>query len=92
MPKVRRPIRAILFHNAAENQIDPGEGAEAAARQEEKGVAPMGADGIRRQDPHQRPAKTKKSPAPLFHAATKRVRDDLLNTYYAFVAAFREAA
>jgi aryl-alcohol dehydrogenase-like predicted oxidoreductase len=22
---VRRPIRAILFHNAAENQIDPGE-------------------------------------------------------------------
>jgi hypothetical protein len=25
MPKVRRPIRAILFHNAAENQIDPGE-------------------------------------------------------------------
>jgi hypothetical protein len=26
MPKVRRPIRAILFHNAAKNQIDPGEG------------------------------------------------------------------
>jgi hypothetical protein len=25
MPKVRRPIRAILFHKAAENQIDPGE-------------------------------------------------------------------
>ena len=52
----------------------------------------MGADAIRRQDPHQRPAKTKKSPAPLFHAATRRVRDDLLNAYYAFVAAFREAA
>jgi hypothetical protein len=67
-------------------------GAGAAARQEEKGVAPMGADTIRRQNPHHRPAKTKKSPAPLFHAATKRVRDDLLNTYYAFVAAFREAA
>jgi hypothetical protein len=44
------------------------------------------------QNPHQRPAKTKKSSAPLFHAATKRVRDDLLNTYHAFVAAFREAA
>jgi hypothetical protein len=67
-------------------------GAEAAVRQEEKGVAPTGADAVRRQDPHQRPAKTKKSSAPLFHAATKRVRDDLVNTYYAFVAAFREAA
>jgi len=67
-------------------------GAEAAARQEEKGIAPIGADAIRRQDPHQRPKKTKKSSAPLFHAATKRVRGDLYNIYYVFVAAFREAA
>ena len=67
-------------------------GAEASARRQEKGVAPMGADAVRRQNPHQRPTKTKKSSAPLFHAATKRVREDLLNIYYAFVAAFREAA
>jgi hypothetical protein len=67
-------------------------GAESAARQKEKGVAPMGADAIRRQSPHARPAQSKKSPAPLFHAATKRVREDLLNVYYGFVAAFREAA
>jgi len=67
-------------------------GIEAATRREEKGVAPMGADAVRRQNPHTRPAKSKKSPAPLFHASTKRVRDDLLNTYYTFVAAFREAA
>ena len=67
-------------------------GAEAATRREEKGVAPMGADAVRRQQPHHRPAKTKKSSAPLFHAASKRVRDELLNGYYAFVAAFREAA
>jgi len=67
-------------------------GAEAAARQEEKGIAPIGADAIRRQDPHQRPKKTKKSSAPLFHAASKRVRGDLYNIYYVFVAAFREAA
>ena len=50
-------------------------GAEASARREEKGVAPMGADAVRRQNPHTRPAKTKKSLAPFFHAATKRVRD-----------------
>jgi len=67
-------------------------GAEASTRREEKGVAPMGADAVRRQNPHTRPAKSKKSSAPLFHAATKRVREDLLNVYYAFVAAFREAA
>jgi hypothetical protein len=67
-------------------------GGEASARRQEKGVAPMGAEAVRRQNPHQRPTKTKKSSAPLFHAATKRVREDLLNTYYAFVAAFREAA
>jgi hypothetical protein len=66
--------------------------AEAAVREEETGVAPKGADAIRRQQPHERPNKSKKSPAPLFHAATKRVRSDLLNAYYAFVAAFREAA
>jgi hypothetical protein len=36
--------------------------------------------------------KTKRSYAPLFHAATKRVRDGLVEAYRAFVGAFREAA
>jgi hypothetical protein len=66
--------------------------AEAEARREKTAVPPMGADKIRRQNPHERPLRTKKSPAPLFLAATKRVREDLLSAYYAFVAAFREAA
>ena len=66
--------------------------AEAATRREKTAVPPLGADKIRRQNPHERPLRTKKSPAPLFLAATKRVREDLLSAYYAFVAAFREAA
>jgi len=35
---------------------------------------------------------TKRSPAPLFHAATKRVRDELYAAYYGFQAAFWEAS
>ena len=56
------------------------------------GVPPLGPDAIRRQSPDTIPPRSKKSPAPLFLAASKRVRDDLRNAYYSFLAAFREAA
>ena len=36
--------------------------------------------------------RSKRSYAPLFHAATKRVREGLVEAYRAFVGAFREAA
>jgi len=61
-------------------------------RLEEKGVPPLGPDAIRRQSPDTIPPRSKKSPAPLFLAASKRVRDDLRNAYDSFLAAFREAA
>ena len=44
------------------------------------------------QSPDTIPPRSKKSPAPLFLAASKRVRDELRNAYYSFLAAFREAA
>jgi hypothetical protein len=47
---------------------------------------------IRKQNPHDEPQRSKKSPAPLFHAASKRFRDDLRAAYYAFLAAYRVAA
>jgi len=65
---------------------------EAAAHREKTGTTPMGAAAIRKQNPHDQPQRSKKSPVPLFHAASKRVRDDFRAAYYAFVAAFREAA
>jgi hypothetical protein len=43
-------------------------------------------------DPHTCPNQTKKSPAPLYHAATKAAREAFWESYSAFVAAFREAA
>jgi hypothetical protein len=45
---------------------------EAQVAREAKGLEPLGADAVRRQPPHTRPNRTKKSPTPLFHTASKR--------------------
>ena len=66
--------------------------ADAAAERALTGREPLGAETIRRQHPHTRPNRTKKSPAPLFHAACKAVRLGLKEAYGRFLAAFREAA
>jgi hypothetical protein len=65
---------------------------ETARRRMETGRVPPGADVIRRQNPHEQPQISKKSPAPLFHAVSERVRKDLYAAYAGFLAAFREAA
>ena len=51
--------------------------AQAAARRAAAGIEPLGAAAILRQHPFSQPAKTKKSPAPLVHAASKRVRTEV---------------
>src|SRR5215207_5790135 len=66
--------------------------ADAAAERKRTGREPLGAAAILRQHPHTRPDKTKKSPAPRFHAATKAAREALRKAYGLFLAAFREAA
>jgi hypothetical protein len=66
--------------------------AEARAAREAKGMDPLGADAVRRQQPHTRPNRTKKSPAPLFHTASRRAYLELREAYSRFVAAFRDAA
>jgi hypothetical protein len=66
--------------------------AEAADRRAKTGKLPIGPVAVQQQQPHAEPMATKKSPAPLFHAATKRVRAELYAAYYGFLAAFREAA
>jgi hypothetical protein len=40
----------------------------------------------------QRPRGLKKSPAPLFHAASRKIRRELYEGYRHFMAAFRDAA
>ena len=66
--------------------------AEAAAERQRTGCQPLGAATILRQHPHTCPNKTKKSPAPRFHAASKAAREAFRRAYGFFLAAFREAA
>ncbi len=66
--------------------------AEAAAQREQAGCQPLGVKAILRQKPTDQPVKTKISPAPLFHAFSRKVRKELYEAYGWFVAAFREAA
>ncbi|HWM90395.1 MAG TPA: transposase [Thermoanaerobaculia bacterium] len=66
--------------------------ADAAAERKLTGREPLGPEAILRQHPHTCPEKTSKSPAPLFHAATKAARQELRKAYGYFLAAYREAA
>jgi hypothetical protein len=66
--------------------------AEAAEQRESTGKPTLGRAAILKQHPHQRPVRSKKSYAPLFHAASRKVRRALYEGYRAFVACFREAA
>jgi hypothetical protein len=59
---------------------------------EESGSAVLDAAAVRAQKPFDQPARPKKSPAPLFHAFTRRVRSELYEAYHLFLAAFRDAA
>jgi REP element-mobilizing transposase RayT len=66
--------------------------AEASALRKATGIEPPGPEVVRRQNPHARPLRTKKSPAPRFHAASRAVREELRQAYAWFVKTFREAA
>lgn len=66
--------------------------AEAAVHRQHTGSQVLGASAVRGQHPFDRPKKSKKSPAPLFHVASKAVRRELYEMYGWFVVAFREAS
>jgi len=65
---------------------------EAAVRREQTGSQVLGVSAVRGQHPLDRPKRSKKSPAPLFHAASKAVRRELYAFYAEFVAAYRQAS
>ncbi len=66
--------------------------AQTAARRTATGIEPLGSAAILRQNPYSQPVKTKRSPAPLVHAASKRVRTEIRIAYAWFAKAFRVAA
>jgi len=64
-----------------------------AARKRELLKQPArGPAAICAQEPHAAPEKLKKSPAPRFHAASRKIRQELYEGYRYFVAAFRDAS
>ena len=65
---------------------------EAERERELQGATVVGAPLLRQQDPHTRPQKVKKSPAPQVHAATKRERIAWRQAFSFFVVAYRFAA
>jgi len=58
---------------------------ETARRIRSAGIRPLGRRWILRQDPHARPEQVERSPAPLFHAASRTVRQQLLMAYRTYV-------
>jgi REP element-mobilizing transposase RayT len=66
--------------------------AEAAATRKRAGAQPLGVAAILAQNPVSRPERIKRSPAPLFHAASKAMRQVFYEGFTLFVAAYRTAA
>ena len=65
---------------------------EAARERETTGETVLGAEAVVSRDPHHRPEKMDRSPAPRFHTATESARRLLYDAYSEFLAAFRVAA
>jgi hypothetical protein len=83
VPVGERSLRSLTALTAAPK--------DAAVQRETHGRQFLGADTILRQDPRTEPNRTKKSPAPRFHAVRKWVRKELYQTYTLFEQAYREA-
>ncbi|HYH45566.1 MAG TPA: transposase [Thermoanaerobaculia bacterium] len=66
--------------------------ARAALERQATGRPALGPAAVCAQRPHDGPAEPKRSPAPLFHAASRRVRLELRRAYGEFVGAFRVAS
>ncbi|MEO8505986.1 MAG: hypothetical protein ABI609_18970 [Acidobacteriota bacterium] len=66
--------------------------AGARRRREETHREPAGAEFVRRQNPLSRPARSKHSPAPRIHAASRAARLAFREAYRVFLAAFQRAS
>jgi len=82
----QREIRSRI--GAIVEQIE----ADAARVREDEGKTVLGAAAVLAQNPTEQPAHLKRSPAPMFHAFTRRASRELREAYHHFLAAFRDAA
>jgi REP element-mobilizing transposase RayT len=66
--------------------------ATAARLRSETQTTFLGPDAVQAQKHESRPARPKKSYAPLFHAFSRRLRRELYDAYHLFLAAFQDAS
>jgi hypothetical protein len=62
------------------------------ARVAATGKEPLGVERILSAHPHSRPRKSKRSPAPLCHASSRKLRTQYRDEHTAFVDAYRQAS
>jgi REP element-mobilizing transposase RayT len=86
-----RHLSPEMYREAVAGLIEEIE-SDASVERKRTNREPLGPAAILRQHPHTCPNRSKKSPAPRFHAATKAAREALRQAYGFFLAAFREAA
>ena len=79
-------------HRAAVLSLVAGVEAAAEAERAITQREPLGASEVLRQPPHQAPLRSKRSPAPWFHTATREARLALRAAYSAFLDQYRAAA
>jgi REP element-mobilizing transposase RayT len=78
---VQRYVAEMVQHIETETRV----------RHRLEGTRPLGIRSVLKQHPHSRPKSSKKSPAPLCHALSREVRQQLRQAYAAFVESYREA-
>ena len=78
--QIRKRVTGLLSRVQAETQ------------RTRKGAPPLGPEAILGEDPHSKPQRSKRSPAPFCHAVTQEARRELWEAYSRFVEAFRTAA
>ncbi len=86
-----RHLSAEQYRKAVAELVSEVE-ADARLRLKETGREPAGAEFIRRQNPLSRPSRSKRSSAPIVHAASMATRRAFREAYRAFLAAFRRAS
>jgi REP element-mobilizing transposase RayT len=84
-------LSAEEYRKRIAEMIEEIEG-RAALQRQLRGLPAKGPTAVLAQEPQAAPERLKKSPAPLFHAASRRVRRELYEGYKYFIAAFRDAA
>lgn len=65
---------------------------QASKEHRRRGTHPLGAQWVLRQDPWHRPESSVRTPAPRFHAATRKVRKAMQDAFRLFLLDYREAA